>query len=251
MLPPSLPSRRRTRTRFWSTHSPTSTGSMMILRLKTASTGFPPAPPPLLLPPCSAPPPSPRIFPLHTSDEDDDPGHATDGEPLSLIEAEMATFQPRDYLGSLPALPPVSLPKDSVLWAEFERVKTDPSSKLQGIGLARYEPAAPDGAAAKDPAAWKEALDRASTSLEHTNIRSVRSTPPVLRSLTSSLLVMRVPLDSVPFSAHTLARFSHWVPDSCTAGQRGSAESAWCQRLACVQHRSGGRECDTREEAGA
>lgn len=91
----------------------------------------------------------------------------------SLVEAEMGNFKPRDYLGSLPPVPPVSLPKESLLWKEFERIKADPSSKLGGIDLAKYEPAAPSGKEAKDPKAWKEALDRAHTALEHTNIRSV------------------------------------------------------------------------------
>jgi hypothetical protein len=59
----------------------------------------------------------------------------------------MGNFKPRDYLGSHPPLPPLT--------------------------QAKYEPAAPSGKGAKDPKAWKEALDRAHTALEHTNIRSV------------------------------------------------------------------------------
>ncbi len=56
----------------------------------------------------------------------------------SLVDAEMDNFEPRDYLASLQPVPPVSFPRDSILWNEMERVSKDPTSKINGMDLSRY-----------------------------------------------------------------------------------------------------------------
>ena len=57
----------------------------------------------------------------------------------SMIDEEMDEFEPEDYISSLPPIPPPSFPEDSVLAAEYQRVASNPASRLSAVDGTRYQ----------------------------------------------------------------------------------------------------------------
>jgi len=94
-------------------------------------------------------------------------------DALRLIQEEMGTFQPKDYLATV--LPPPPLPTflggtEALLQAEMERVGAS-KPPVGGFDATRYALRRPQGAAEKDPKAWQEAVDQAQMVLQHQHAR--------------------------------------------------------------------------------
>eukprot|EP01012_Entosiphon_sulcatum_P018607 TRINITY_DN2335_c0_g1_i1.p1 TRINITY_DN2335_c0_g1~~TRINITY_DN2335_c0_g1_i1.p1 ORF type:complete len:214 (+),score=51.56 TRINITY_DN2335_c0_g1_i1:25-666(+) len=83
-----------------------------------------------------------------------------------LVEEEMATFQPPDYLARLP-MPELKL--SQLVQGEFDRVAR--GERLQALDMRRYEIPAPSGAAASDVARWREATENCQAQIEHQSLR--------------------------------------------------------------------------------
>ncbi|CAM9518026.1 unnamed protein product [Ectocarpus sp. 12 AP-2014] len=81
----------------------------------------------------------------------------------SLIEEEMAAFEPPDYLADKPL--PATRFKSPLLKSEWARVRAE--KPLDVMDTSRYDLQPPQGAAAEDEAAWKRALDNARAQTEH------------------------------------------------------------------------------------
>lgn len=89
----------------------------------------------------------------------------------ALIEEEMAVFEPRDYLASLPA-PELTLLESTEMQEEFDRVSR--RAPLAAIDPTRYEVQAPEGAAAEEEeSAWQAATAVATRQLEYSRLRSL------------------------------------------------------------------------------
>ena len=54
-----------------------------------------------------------------------------------LVEDEMESFDPEDYLSMLPPVPQIKLPKGSLLRGELERLEKNPSSHMQKPDMSR------------------------------------------------------------------------------------------------------------------
>jgi hypothetical protein len=61
----------------------------------------------------------------------------------SMIDEEMDQFDAEDYISSLPPVPQPSFAEGSILAQEYERVVSDPSSRLSAVDASRYQPRAP------------------------------------------------------------------------------------------------------------
>eukprot|EP01097_Dermamoeba_algensis_P002184 TRINITY_DN1873_c0_g1_i1.p1 TRINITY_DN1873_c0_g1~~TRINITY_DN1873_c0_g1_i1.p1 ORF type:complete len:237 (-),score=70.84 TRINITY_DN1873_c0_g1_i1:161-871(-) len=90
-------------------------------------------------------------------------------EVRSLIEEEMRRNPPtRNYLAHLPT-PPVLFEKNPLLKAELARVSS--GKAMKALDMARYELPTPQGNKQNDLAAWKKAVQNASSQLEHQQLR--------------------------------------------------------------------------------
>ena len=58
---------------------------------------------------------------------------------FSMIDEEMEEFEPDDYTSSLPPIPLPSFPEGSVLAQEYQRVASDPASRLSAFDGTRYQ----------------------------------------------------------------------------------------------------------------
>lgn len=85
----------------------------------------------------------------------------------SLIEEEMAAFEPPDYLEDKPA--PKTRFQSPLLKAEWARVRA--GKAMDTMDTSRYELQPPQGAAAEDETAWKRALNNARAQTEHQHNR--------------------------------------------------------------------------------
>lgn len=85
----------------------------------------------------------------------------------SLIEEEMAAFEPPDYLADKPA--PKTRFASPLLKAEWARVRA--GKAMDTMDTSRYELQPPQGAAAEDEMAWKHALNNARAQTEHQHNR--------------------------------------------------------------------------------
>lgn len=85
----------------------------------------------------------------------------------SLIEEEMAAFEPPDYLEDKPA-PKMRFPSP-LLKAEWARVRA--GKAMDTMDTSRYELQPPQGAAAEDETAWRRALNNARAQTEHQHNR--------------------------------------------------------------------------------
>jgi len=56
-----------------------------------------------------------------------------------MIDEEMEEFEPEDYISSLPPIPPPSFAEGSALAQEYQRVASDPSSRLSALDDSRYQ----------------------------------------------------------------------------------------------------------------
>lgn len=95
----------------------------------------------------------------------------------SLIEEEMAAFEPPDYLADKPA--PSTRFASPLLKSEWARVRA--GKPMDPMDTSRYDLQPPQGAAAEDEAAWKRALDNARAQTEHQHNRFVRQFVVLLR----------------------------------------------------------------------
>jgi pre-mRNA-splicing factor SPF27 len=92
---------------------------------------------------------------------------------LRLIQEEMATFQPPDYLATTlpsPPLPSFLGGTEALLQAEMERVGAG-KPPVGGFDATRYALRRPQGAEEKDPEAWDKAIDQAQMVLQHQHAR--------------------------------------------------------------------------------
>lgn len=87
----------------------------------------------------------------------------------SLIEEEMASFEPPDYLAQKPA--PKLQFNSPILKAEWTRVRLGRAMEL--MDTSRYELQPPRNAAAEDDTAWKRAIDNARAQVEHQHNRYI------------------------------------------------------------------------------
>lgn len=87
----------------------------------------------------------------------------------SLIEEEMAAFDPPDYLADKPA--PKTRFTSPVLKAEWARVRA--GKAMDAMDTSRYDLQPPKGKAMEDEATWKRALDNARAQTEHQHNRCV------------------------------------------------------------------------------
>jgi len=85
----------------------------------------------------------------------------------SLIEEEMAAFDPPDYLADKPS--PAIRFQSPLLKAEWARVRAE--KPMEPMDTSRYELQPPSGKAAEDEAEWKRALDNARAQTEHQHNR--------------------------------------------------------------------------------
>ena len=86
----------------------------------------------------------------------------------SLVQAEMRTFRPGNYLAHLPEHE-VNFPEDSVLQYEWMRVcEQQPMSKMD---TKRYQLEPPPPEQRNDPEAWQRAVRNAEAQLEHQSTR--------------------------------------------------------------------------------
>lgn len=86
----------------------------------------------------------------------------------SLIEEEMAAFEPPDYLADKPV--PKTRFQSHLLKAEWARARA--GHPMDTMDTSRYDLQPPKGAAAEDEMAWKRALDNARAQTEHQHNRS-------------------------------------------------------------------------------
>jgi len=86
----------------------------------------------------------------------------------ALIEEEMALFEPRDYLKSLPA-PELSLLNNEPIAKELARVEAGQS--MEGVDIGRYKVEHPQGATAQDHGAWTKLSQSAQMQLEYNRLR--------------------------------------------------------------------------------
>lgn len=87
----------------------------------------------------------------------------------SLIEEEMAAFEPPDYLASKPV--PRTRFTSPLLKTEWARVRA--GKAMDTMDTSRYDLQPPKGKAAEDEVAWKRALDNARAQTEHQHNRCV------------------------------------------------------------------------------
>ncbi|EKX42707.1 hypothetical protein GUITHDRAFT_111379 [Guillardia theta CCMP2712] len=92
-----------------------------------------------------------------------------------MVEEEMESFAPEDYISSLPPIPALSLPEGSALRAEYDRMMQDEEYKFAEFDMSRYECHAPQGKDAADPEKWKEAVRTAQAHHELTTARGYNS----------------------------------------------------------------------------
>lgn len=85
----------------------------------------------------------------------------------SLIEEEMAAFEPPDYLADKPT--PTTKFRSPLLEAEWARVQAD--EVMEPMDTSRYDLQPPQGAAAEDEGAWKRAVDNVRAQTEHQHNR--------------------------------------------------------------------------------
>ena len=85
-----------------------------------------------------------------------------------LVQEEMKTFAPRDYISHLPR-PELKFLDRPLLKAELERVATGAAMAKMDTG--RYAVAPPPEGAESDPAAWRAALGNAKSQLQHQQVR--------------------------------------------------------------------------------
>lgn len=104
----------------------------------------------------------------------------------SLIEEEMAAFDPPDYLADKPA--PSTRFTSPLLKSEWARVRA--GKPMDPMDTSRYDLQPPQGAAAEDEAAWKRALDNVRAQTEHQHNRCVGR-----RLCVNENLRTRLPLD--------------------------------------------------------
>lgn len=88
----------------------------------------------------------------------------------SLIEEEMAAFDPPDYLADKPA--PTTRFQSPLLKSEWARVQAE--KPMEPMDTSRYDLQPPQGAAAEDEGAWKRAVDNVRAQTEHQHNRCVR-----------------------------------------------------------------------------
>lgn len=86
----------------------------------------------------------------------------------SLIEEEMAFFEPRDYLKSMPE-PELPLLNSEVMRQEMARLEA--GIPLQAVDLARYKVEQPQGMCTQDHGAWRKAAEAAHLQLEYSRLR--------------------------------------------------------------------------------
>lgn len=86
----------------------------------------------------------------------------------ALIDEEMAHFEPRDYLASLPP-PGQPVLSSEVKAQEFARIEA--GLALQGIDASRYKVEAPEGAEAQEHEAWKRQADNMHVQIEYNRLR--------------------------------------------------------------------------------
>lgn len=98
----------------------------------------------------------------------------------SLIEEEMAAFEPPDYLADKPA--PRTRFQSPLLKSEWARVRAEKA--MEPMDTSRYDLQPPQGAAAENETAWKRSLDNARAQTEHQHNRWVYC---ALRGLYSSI----------------------------------------------------------------
>lgn len=88
----------------------------------------------------------------------------------SLIQDEMAAFEPLDYLADKPA--PRTRFKSPLLKSEWARVRAEKA--MEPMDTSRYDLQPPQGAAAENEVAWKRSLDNARAQTEHQHNRYVQ-----------------------------------------------------------------------------
>lgn len=86
----------------------------------------------------------------------------------ALIDEEMAHFEPRDYLSSLPA-PELPFLSGETMSKEFARIEA--GQPIQGVDVSRYKVEAPDGNEAQDHEVWKKEADSLRMQLEYSRLR--------------------------------------------------------------------------------
>lgn len=86
----------------------------------------------------------------------------------ALIDEEMAHFEPRDYLSSLPA-PELPFLSSETMTQEFARFEA--GQPFQGIDVDKYKVEAPEGASAQEHEAWKKQADNLYMQLEYNRLR--------------------------------------------------------------------------------
>lgn len=86
----------------------------------------------------------------------------------AIIDEEMAHFEPRDYLSSLPA-PELPFLSSETMNKEFARIEA--GQPIQGVDVARYKVEAPDGTDAQDHEVWKKQADSVHMQLEYNRLR--------------------------------------------------------------------------------
>mmetsp|Transcript_54293 Transcript_54293/g.69803 ORF Transcript_54293/g.69803 Transcript_54293/m.69803 type:complete len:149 (-) Transcript_54293:437-883(-) len=90
-------------------------------------------------------------------------------EVRSLIEQEMASMQPRDYLAHLPSPPSSLFSNNEMLSSEMERIAD--GQRLAPLEVSRYEVSGPPKELSRDPQAWRASLANAQAQLEHQHNR--------------------------------------------------------------------------------
>jgi len=86
----------------------------------------------------------------------------------TLIDEEMALFEPRDYLAELPP-PEMKLLDSEAIQKELARVEA--GQPLEAVSIERYKVEQPQGAVANDSLAWRKAADAAQMQLEYNRLR--------------------------------------------------------------------------------
>jgi len=86
----------------------------------------------------------------------------------ALIDEEMAHFEPRDYLASLPA-PELPFLSGETMSKEFARMEA--AQPLQGIDTERYKVDIPEGEAALNGDLWKKQAENLQMQLEYNRLR--------------------------------------------------------------------------------
>jgi len=88
----------------------------------------------------------------------------------ALIDEEMAHFEARDYLASLPA-PTLPYLESAIMAEELARVEA--GKPLAGIDVSKYKVEAPQGNNAQDHGSWRKAADGIHVQLEYNRLRLV------------------------------------------------------------------------------